>query len=181
MLAMPSHPAASFVAPSRASGGYGCGTFDASFYPAACGTVWTTPYVQSAAPVVTAPPPQLQPAAPGMGQAQQGTLARGPVAAATAPATPDAAAMQAALAHRMKAQEEEAAALAWLRVRPVNLPPTEPVFGAEPSNEQFVAMFWEERRLPRVHCFAAFTQHSFAPAARRYGDDIFALPDLGPL
>ena len=188
MFAMPSHPAASFAPPNQALGAYGCGTFDTSVYPAARGAVWTTPYVHSAAPAVTAPPPQLQPAALGLGaQTQQGTLTRGPVAAAAAPATPDAATMQAAtmqaaLAQRMKSQEEEAAALAWLRVKPINLPPREPVLGAEPTDEQFVAMFWEGRRLPRVHCFGAFTQHSFAPSARRDGGDgIFALPDLGPL
>jgi hypothetical protein len=182
IFAMPSHPVASFAPQSQALGAYGCGTFDASVYPAARGAVWTTPYVHSAAPAVTAPPPQLQPAALGLGaQTQQGTLTRGPVAAAAAPATPDAATMQAALAQRMKSQEEEAAALAWLRVKPINLPPREPVLGAEPTDEQFVAMFWEGRRLPRVHCFGAFTQHSFAPFARRDGDGIFALPDLGPL
>ena len=109
-------------------------------------------------------------------------MVQGPVIT-SAPATPEAAAssMHAALAQRAKAQEEEAAALAWLRVKPVNLPPQVPVLGAEPSDEQFAAMFWEERRLPRVHCFGAFTQHSFASTTRRDGDALFALPDLSPL
>ena len=103
--------------------------------------------------------------------------------AAAAPGTPDAAAasLQADLARRVKAQEDEATALAWLRVPPINLPPRTCAVGTEPSDEQFVAMFWEARKQPRVHCFGTFTQHAFAPAARRDGDALFALPDLGPL
>ena len=158
-----------------------CSAQGGSVYPAR-GAVWTTPYtyVRTAVPVVTAQPPPPQPAAARLGN--QGTLAQGPVFTA-APATPEAVAssMQAALAQRAKAQEEEAAALAWLRVKPVNLPPQVPVVGTEPSDEQFATMFWEERRLPRVHCFGAFTQHSFATTVRRDGDALFALPDLGPL
>ena len=179
---MPSHSAALFSAPGPAFGAHGCGAQDdGSAYPAR-GAVWTTPYnyVRTAVPVVSTQPPPPQPAAAGL--ESQGTLAQGPVVAA-APATPVAAAasMQAALAQRAKAQEEEAAALAWLRVKPVNLPPLVPAVGAEPSDEQFAAMFWEERRLPRVHCFGAFTQHSFAPTVRRDGDAHFVLPpDLGP-
>lgn len=159
--------------------------------------VWTTPYGGSPG----APCAALAQRGPPERDAGSGPLiddARGPCrsaqqpeagapdasrAAWPAPGTPaaDGAGLAAALARRVEAQAAEASALAWLRVPAINLPPHEPPLGvADVSDELFVTMFRENQKSarPRVHCFAAFTGHSFATTTRCTGDALFDLPSL---
>jgi hypothetical protein len=159
--------------------------------------VWTTPYGGSPrAPCAALA--QREPAERDAGSGPLDDGARGPCRTAQqpetgapeaggavwpAPGTPAAAGagLAAALARRVAAEEAEAAALAWLSVRPINLPPTEPPLGvSEVFDELFVKIFRENQKSarPRVHCFAAFAGHSLATTARCTGDALFDLPSL---
>ena len=190
LFAQPSHPAGAFStaagwAPDHSRGGGGAlGTCS----PAAPTSAWTSPYGGSHA--ATTPPQRARSvraaaaaSAPPAAQGPfQGGLRLETAGAWAAPGTPEAQGpgLAAALARRAEAQAAEAAALAWLRMPPINRPPTEPAFGAGvASDDQFVDMLRENqggRVVPRVHCFAAFTRHSFASATR--GDGLFDLPQL---